>query len=79
VCPGMAVSDSAACIRRLLMGQLIVSVIASDARMVKRCKACGFDFVVRYSGPGRPRSYCYGCAPEGTRWVGKKVARKAAA
>jgi hypothetical protein len=69
-------SISAACFCRLLMGQLIVSVIAPS---VRTCKACGFEFVVRHSGPGRPRSYCYGCAPEGTRWIGKKAARKVAA
>jgi hypothetical protein len=38
---------------------------------VRTCRVCGFDFVVRYSGPGRPRERCYSCQPENTKWVGK--------
>jgi hypothetical protein len=38
---------------------------------VRTCRVCGFDFVVRYSGPGRPRERCYSCVPENTKWVGK--------
>jgi hypothetical protein len=37
---------------------------------VKKCRECGFEFVLRYSGPGRPRERCYSCQPEGTKWVG---------
>jgi hypothetical protein len=38
---------------------------------VRTCRVCGFDFVVMYSGPGRPRERCYSCQPENTKWVGK--------
>jgi hypothetical protein len=39
---------------------------------VKKCRQCGFEFVRRYSGPGRPRELCSSCQPEITKWVGGK-------
>jgi reverse gyrase len=47
--------------------------------MVRVCRNCGGEFDAEYVGRGRPREYCYSCLPEGTRWIGKKAARKVAA
>jgi hypothetical protein len=47
--------------------------------MVRVCRNCGREFDVEYVGRGRPREYCTGCLPEGTRWISKKAARKVAA
>jgi hypothetical protein len=47
--------------------------------MRRTCKRCSNDFELEYVGRGRPREYCYGCLPEGCRWIGKEAARKVAA
>jgi hypothetical protein len=37
--------------------------------MVRLCQSCGSEFDVEYAGRGRPRAYCFGCVPSGTRMV----------
>jgi hypothetical protein len=41
--------------------------------MVRVCRVCSEQFETGHSGPGRPRSRCYACVPDGTRWIGIKA------
>lgn len=44
-----------------------------DCWMIRICRVCSEEFETGHSGPGRPRSRCYVCVPEGTRWIGKNA------